>query len=255
MAGRDNYLVPLADRKDEPELLSSLLEEWMEDNALAVPILFAGGLTDGRQRTGLEPGGRLRLRGGSSPDRHRRRSRNHLGGTGLLIVRSYSYMKSELAGLRRRLEKAEAALVALTPPRQRGKKQIQTEGELLSAIEKVEKRYRVKGFFHHDYQEEVEEREMRGYQSKPSRVERKVRYQLTVSRNQPAIEAAQSVPAGAFMPPMRRLTGSLWRMRSQPIGRDPWLPRTFSVACMAKCSRSRRSTSSERTMLKGLSTS
>ena len=40
----------------------------------------------------------------------------------LLVVRSYSYMKSMLAGLQRRLDKAEAAFVALTPPRQRGKK-------------------------------------------------------------------------------------------------------------------------------------
>ena len=76
----------------------------------------------------------------------------------LLVVCSYSYMKSELAGLRRRLEKAEAAMMALTPSRQRGKKQIQTEGELLTAIEKIEKKCRVTGFFHCDYQAEIEER-------------------------------------------------------------------------------------------------
>ena len=49
----------------------------------------------------------------------------------------------------------------------------------------------MKGFFDYDYQEEVEEREIRGYSGKPARVERKVRYQLTVSRKQAAIEAAE----------------------------------------------------------------
>ncbi len=78
-------------------------------------------------------------------------------------------MESELAGLHRRLKRAEAALVALTPPRQRGKKQIQEEAVLLSAIAAVEKKYGVKGFFHYDYQKEVEERNVRGYgESGPS---------------------------------------------------------------------------------------
>jgi transposase len=109
----------------------------------------------------------------------------------LLLVQSYSYMKSELTSFRRRLEKAEAALIALTPPRQRGMKQIEEEVVLLSAIDAIEKKYRVKGFFDYDYQKEVEERTVRGYRGKPVRVERKVRYQLTVSRNHSAIEAAE----------------------------------------------------------------
>ena len=49
----------------------------------------------------------------------------------------------------------------------------------------------MKGLFEYDYQEEVEERKIRGYSGKPSRMKRKVRYQLTVSRNQTAIEAAE----------------------------------------------------------------
>jgi transposase len=189
-AGQDHYLVPLADRKDEPKLLSSLLGKWMDDNAVAEPIF----LPEDRPADGSEPDPKLAVACGFEETRPRTAivdGQEITWEERLLIVRSYSYMKSELAGLRRRLEKAEAALVALTPPRQRGKKQIRTEGELLSAIEKIEKRYRVKGFFHYDYQEEIEERGVRGYQSKPSRVERKVRYQLTVSRNQSAIEATE----------------------------------------------------------------
>ena len=188
--GRDNYLVPLAERKDEPELLSTVLEAWMDDNAVAVPLF----LPDDRPSDGSEADPSLAVACGFEVARPRTAivdDQEISWKERLLIVRSYSYMKSELAGLRRRLEKAEAALLALTPPRQRGKKQIQKEVELLSAIEKIEKRYRVKGLFHYNYQEESDEREVRGYLNSPPRVERKVRYQLTVSRNQSAIEAAE----------------------------------------------------------------
>jgi hypothetical protein len=55
----------------------------------------------------------------------------------------------------------------------------------------VEKQYRVQGCFHHDYTEEVTERHVRAYKGKPAHTERQVRYQLTVSRNQVAIQAAE----------------------------------------------------------------
>ncbi len=189
-AGQDSYLVPLADRKDEPELLGSLLAEWLEAEAEAVPIFLPEDLPE----DGSEPDPKLAVACGYEVTRLRTamvEGEEITWEERLLVVRSYSYMKSELSGLRRRQEKAEAALIALTPPRQRGKKQIQEEAELLSTIKKIEKKHRVKGFFHYDYQEEAEERTVRGYKGKPSRVERKVRYQLTVSRNQEAIEAVE----------------------------------------------------------------
>ena len=100
-------------------------------------------------------------------------------------------MRSILDGYHERLDKAEAALLALTPPRQRGKKQIEKEADLLSAIEQVEQKYRVQGCFHHDYTEEVFEHRVRAYKDKPAHTERQVRYQLTVSRNQSAIQDAE----------------------------------------------------------------
>jgi transposase len=190
VAGQDHYLVPLADRKDESELLSRLLEEWLEKEAEAVPIF----LPDDRPADGSQPDPKEAIASGFEVTRSRTavvEGQEITWQERLLVVRSYSYMKSMLSSLRRRLEKAEAALIALTPPRQRGKKQIQTEAALLSAIEAIEKKYRVKGFFHHTYQAEVEEREVREYRGNPSRVERKVRYQLTVSRNSSAIEEAE----------------------------------------------------------------
>ena len=63
-------------------------------------------------------------------------------------------------------------------------------------------KYRVQGFFKYDYQQEVTERQMRAYGDKPARTERKVRFQLTVTRNEQAITKQNSELAGAFMPPM-----------------------------------------------------
>ena len=94
-------------------------------------------------------------------------------------------------GLHQRLDKAEAALIGLTPPRSRGKQQIEDEPSLLVAIEKIEKQYRVQGFFHYHYQREVKERSVRAYKGNPARLERQMRYQLTVTRNQAAIAEAE----------------------------------------------------------------
>jgi transposase len=94
-------------------------------------------------------------------------------------------------GLQRRLEKAEKAFRALTPPRQRGKRQIEDKESLLAAIERIEKQYRVSGLFTYEYQQEVSESRVRGYKGKPARVERKIRFQLTVSRQEDAIAQAE----------------------------------------------------------------
>lgn len=190
VAGGDNYLVSLADQKDEPELRLQLLEEWLERDAEATPIF----LPEEQPTDGGVPDLNLAIASGfevTRPQSVMVDDEEITWDERLLVVRSYSYQKSMLAGLHRRLEKAEAVLIALTPPRQRGKKQVEEEVQLLSAIEAIEKKYRVKGFFDYKYQQEIEERNIRAYKGNLPRVERKVRYQLTVRRNQSAIEAAE----------------------------------------------------------------
>lgn len=190
VAGLDRYLVPLADQKDAPELLAQLLAAWLEQDAAATPLFLA----DDRPADGSEPDPKLAVACGFEVTRPQKAVVDGVEiawDERLLVIRSYAYMQTTLAGLRRRLEKAEAALTELTPPRQRGKDQIETEDALLTAIAQVEKKYRVQGFFHYDYQEEVAERSVRAYKDKPARVERSVRYQLTVYRHQPAIDDAE----------------------------------------------------------------
>jgi transposase len=189
-AGRDYYLTPLADQKDAPELLDQLLADWLEREAEAALIFRP----EDRPDDGSMPDPKLAVACGFEVTRTRTATvdGNEVSwAERLLVIRSYSYMTSMLAGLRRRLDQAEAALMALTPPRGRGKKQIEAEATLLAAIAQVEKKYRVQGLFLYDYQQEVEERPIRAYNGQPARVERTVRYQLTVRRNQPAIDTAE----------------------------------------------------------------
>lgn len=187
VAGQDCYLVPLADKKDDPMLLAQLLATWFGQGAKAVPIFLA----EDMPADGSAPDPKLAIARGFEVTRSRTAMVEGVEITWderLVVVQSYSYMHSILDGYHERLDKAEAALLALTPPRQKGKKQIEKEADLLSAIEQVEKKYRVQGCFHHDYTEEVTERRVRAYKDKPAHTDRQVRYQLTVSRNQSAIQ-------------------------------------------------------------------
>lgn len=109
----------------------------------------------------------------------------------LLVVRSLSYRKTLQTSLQERLHKAETALCALTPPRQRGKQQIEDEASLLASIARIEQQYWVQGLFLLDYQSEVEERQVRRYREQPAHVERKVCLHLTVRRNPKAIAALE----------------------------------------------------------------
>ena len=189
-ASGDCYLTPLADQKDEPELRGALLATWLAQGAEATPIF----LPEDRSSDGSAPDVRAAIGCGfevTRPQHVMVAEKEESWKERLLVVRSYSYQKSILAGLHRRLAKAEAALIALTPPRQRGKQQMTEEAQLLSAIKGIEQKYRVQGFFTYDYQQEVTERKVRAYQGNPPRVERQVRYQLSVRRNQAAIEQAE----------------------------------------------------------------
>lgn len=107
------------------------------------------------------------------------------------MVRSRQYMQTIQKLLHRRLDKAEKALKALTPPRGRGKRQIEDKASLLAAIQSVEEKYRIQGLFDYDYQREVTEKHIRPYRNKPARVECKVRFQLTVTRNEQAVAKAE----------------------------------------------------------------
>ena len=190
VGGGDYYLTPLAWLKDEPELLDKLLKEWQEKAGEAINIF----LPEDIPADGSDPEPELAIAYGFEDSRLREsvvKGQTIEWEERLLVIRAHSYTKTMQKGLHHRLDKAEAALKNLTPPRSRGKQQIEDEQSLLDAIEKIEKQYRVQGLFHCHYECQVKERHVRPYKGNSARIERKVRYQLTVTRNQEAIAEAE----------------------------------------------------------------
>lgn len=188
--GGDYYLTPLSPTKDEPGLVDELIGPWRDREQEAMRIFPLGDIApDGE---GPDPESAIAHGFESQRERTVLMDGKLVGWTErLLVVRSYSYQKTEQAALQERLDKAEKALKALTPPRGRGQKQIEKEAALLKAIRQIEKQYRVQGLFDLSYVREMEERHVRGYRGQPARIERKVRYQLSVARNEEAIAAAE----------------------------------------------------------------
>lgn len=107
-----------------------------------------------------------------------------------LVVRSVSHAKAQETRFNERLAKAEEALNQLNESR-RGKKVMTEVSEVESAAQEILKRYRVEGLLELDIHRKVSQKTVRGYAGKASRVERKVRVELTVTPNDEAIETTR----------------------------------------------------------------
>ena len=111
----------------------------------------------------------------------------------VLIVRSHAYVETQRRHLQERLDKAQAALVALTPPVGRGKRQITEEEALQSAAEAVLVKHRVAGLLTYTFTRQSEQEVKfvgrgRGGANRPQQMNERVRYQITaVQRNEEAI--------------------------------------------------------------------
>jgi len=190
VAGDDYYLTPLAWLKDEPDLLDKLLKARQAKAEAATNIFLPQDLP----QDGSLPDPKLAIAYGFEVSRSRESVVNKqtiVWEERLLVIRSHSYTQVGQADLHRRLDKAEAALQNLTPVRARGKQPVTDEQSLVTAIEKIEQQYRVQGLFQWAYECQVKERHRRAYKDKPARLERQVRYQLTVQRHHAAIAEAE----------------------------------------------------------------
>jgi len=107
------------------------------------------------------------------------------------VVRSDSFAEAQRRGLHQRLEHAEAALRALTPPRGRGQRQFTEAEPLQAAAQTILEKYRVQGLLTVRLHLQVERRAVRAYGSRPARVEEQRRYVVQVWRNEPAIQAQE----------------------------------------------------------------
>ena len=144
----------------------------------------------------------------------------------LLVVYSPSQAKRARRGLAQRLERAEQALLASTPPRGRGKRQWDDLEALQVAVQAILKKHRVGGLLEVSYIQEVERRHIRKYRDRPARMEERVRYVVQVKRSREAIATVRRLLGWrlyAINAPAEELSlaEAVWAYRGAPrIDRD-----------------------------------
>jgi transposase len=151
-AGGDYYLTPLAQIGDVPELMEELLKPvWNKEQSLELiyPLTdetkaIALGYEVTRSQVAM-------LAKGQKMEWEER----------LLVVYSPSLARKARRGLSQRLDNAEQALLALTPPRGRGKRQQNDLNALQSSVDSILKQYRVEGLIVVSYICEEEQRSIR----------------------------------------------------------------------------------------------
>ena len=116
----------------------------------------------------------------------------------VLVVHSAAYAELLHRGLEGRLARATAKLQALTPPRGRGKRQVQDEVALTAAAEAILQAHKVQGLLTYSYARQVERQVKyvgrgRGGTERPKQVLERVRYEITaVTPNEAAITAVSA---------------------------------------------------------------
>jgi transposase len=125
----------------------------------------------------------------------------------VLIVRSLKLAQKQEQGLRERVEKAQAELLALNE-RGRGRRRLTDLAEYQKAAQAIVKRYRVEGLLTLCYQQQVHEQTIRGYGKREARVERECEVRVEVTVDTEALAAAigllgwqvyaTNAPAGDF---------------------------------------------------------
>jgi transposase len=117
----------------------------------------------------------------------------------VLIVRSHAYAEAQQHYLEKRMDKATAALLALTPPVGQGKRQVKDEKTLHERAEAILEKHEVTGLLTYHYTRESKQEEKlvgsgRNGPNRPRQVVEHVRYQITqVQRS--AVAIAQHVAA------------------------------------------------------------
>jgi len=115
----------------------------------------------------------------------------------VLIVNSLSYANSQARGLEKRLDNAIKKLLALTPLRGPGKRQITEEKALKAAIDRILKLHKVTGLLCSKYEKETERivkyvGRGRGSADRPKKIIEKIRYQMiSVDRNDDQIKSVK----------------------------------------------------------------
>jgi transposase len=180
------YLAPLAQVGDLPEQLSAWVKEGLANEAMLRKVVITD--EDGTRQIarGYEVKRTCTCGGQSWEER-------------VLVAQSEAFAHKQRQSLEERLQKAEAEITALTPPLGRGKRQIREQMDLVSRVEAILTKYRVRGLLGYTYERQCQREEKlvgRG-RSGPNRehqIVEHVRYQMIgVQRQAEAIAEAKAM--------------------------------------------------------------
>jgi transposase len=189
-AGGDYYLTPLPRTGDVPELMEELLRPvWNREQSLELiypeeahpaeesddskPKAIALGYEAVRDQKAMLPNQRM--------DWKER----------ILAVYSPSLARNTRRGLSKRLDNAEQAILSLTPPPGRGKRQQKDLPALQASVDGILRKHGVTCLLDISYICKEEQRSIRKYKDRPARTEKSIRYVVQVKRNHQAIYEAR----------------------------------------------------------------
>jgi transposase len=190
--GGDFHLMPLAMVGDIPALLDEQLDKVLTGQVELTPIYLPEDLPTDPQE---EPDPALSIAAGFETVRQQEATLED--GTvvrwqeRLLVIRSHALADVQAQALERRLDKAEAAILALTPPPGRGKRQFDDLLALQQACDDILSRYKVTDLLKVEVERQVTTRQVRKYRDRPARTEEKVRYVVRLTRRQDVIDQAK----------------------------------------------------------------
>lgn len=172
------YLAPLAQVGRVPDQLADWVQQALTGQVALLPLAADDGRPWGE---GYEL---TRLQQATFPDGATRPWTERVW-----VVRSQSLAETQQRGLQQRLERAAAALRALTPPRRRGQRQFTEPGPLRQAVATVLAQYQVQGLLTVRLHLEVQPRRVRPYAHQPAQVREQRRYVVQVWCNTRALHA------------------------------------------------------------------
>ncbi len=185
----DLYLSPLAYLGEIPALLDKAVWEWCRGKQEAETIYWPEDIPD----HGEEPNPEDAIAIGFEKNHYQTVEINGekvIWQERRMFIRSKNYAEAMQVKQVERLDKAETALQNLTPIPGKGKKQIRDKKTLGKKVKAIEKRYGVVGLFNIKSERHVKTRQIRAYREKSARTEETVRYQISITRNEEAIEHA-----------------------------------------------------------------
>lgn len=179
-SGNDFYLVPLSKKGGQTQLLDAFLAPvWAEQQTLTAIYDQADGperrlLANAFETTRSQD---AQVAGKSLAWQER-----------VLVVYSPTLAAQASQSLSQRLQQAQAALLALTPPPGRGRRQWSELAPLQAAVDAIIQRFRIAELLTVTFERQESQRPLRKYKARPPGSTTTVRYQLQVAADLAAIE-------------------------------------------------------------------